>query len=307
MRLSVVIPTYNRRDRVAEAVESVVTQSHPPDQTVVVDDGSTDGTSAFLSIRYAQRIVLVERANGGPAAARNTGIAAATGDVVAFLDSDDIWCPGTAERFRQFYANHPDAAFVFGDLWIEATGSQPARLDLHEVHLRRKLLRAPERIRDFFSFQLRRDLTLTSSLAARTDALTSLGGFDERFLVCEDVHLWLRAARRFPFSFIPEILANRRRHDANLVNDWARLQNFRIRILEDLLRTLPSLTRHEKAALHRRLSSVRYDLGSWHFRQSQFAQAHLHLSHCTGLVRSHPACLYKRIRSRLTRPEKRIP
>ena len=89
--ISAVIPTYNRRDMVCEAIDSALTQTYPCHEIIVVDDGSTDGTGELLREKYGDRIRYIRQENAGPSAARNRGIEAATGEWIAFLDSDDLW------------------------------------------------------------------------------------------------------------------------------------------------------------------------------------------------------------------------
>src|SRR5215212_11526906 len=95
--VSVVIPTYNRRRLVVEAVESALAQTYRPLEILVVDDGSTDGTEAELH-RFGSAVRYLKQPNQGAAAARNRGIRAATGELVAFLDSDDLWAPAKIEK-----------------------------------------------------------------------------------------------------------------------------------------------------------------------------------------------------------------
>src|SRR6185295_2750617 len=90
--ISVVVPTYNRARLVVRAVESVLAQTRPPDELIVVDDGSTDDTPAALA-RFGDRVRLVSQRNAGAAAARNNGLALASRPWAAFLDSDDVWVP----------------------------------------------------------------------------------------------------------------------------------------------------------------------------------------------------------------------
>ena len=92
--VSVVIPTYNRLSTVGRAVESVLGQSCRPQEIIVVDDGSSDGSAAMLAQVFGDSIRLIEQGNGGAATARNTGILNASSTLVAFLDSDDVWDPG---------------------------------------------------------------------------------------------------------------------------------------------------------------------------------------------------------------------
>src|SRR5262249_4621066 len=97
-RVSVVIPTYERRRWVCRAVESVLAQTRPADEILVVDDGSSDGTADELARRFGARVRVLVQPNGGVAAARNAGVRAARHPLVAFLDSDDCWLPSKLER-----------------------------------------------------------------------------------------------------------------------------------------------------------------------------------------------------------------
>ena len=97
LRVSAIIPTYNRAALVTEAVDSVLAQTYQNVEVIVVDDGSTDGTQERLA-QYGDKIRVIYQQNAGPSAARNLGIASATGSLIAFLDSDDLWLPTKLER-----------------------------------------------------------------------------------------------------------------------------------------------------------------------------------------------------------------
>ena len=113
-RASVVIPAYNYGRYLADAVDSVLSQTVPPHEVIVVDDGSTDDTPA-VAARYTGRIQYLRRANAGVSAARNAGIAAATGDWLALLDADDAWEPTFLEAVRPVCLQEPRPALVFTD------------------------------------------------------------------------------------------------------------------------------------------------------------------------------------------------
>jgi glycosyltransferase involved in cell wall biosynthesis len=119
-RVSVVIPTYNRAELVEEAIASVLGQTTPVHEVIVVDDGSTD-SSRELVREHQRPVVLVEQAHLGAATARNHGIARATGDWIAFLDSDDVWKPTKLEKQLEYLDLHPQCGlvhagyYVFGD------------------------------------------------------------------------------------------------------------------------------------------------------------------------------------------------
>src|SRR5437660_7821705 len=110
--ISVVIPTYQRREDVLDAVASVLAQHHEVMEIVVIDDGSTDGTSEALLSRYPDQVRLLGQPNSGPSAARNAGIRVAQGDVIAFLDSDDRWLPHHTQTIAELFAAHPPAVLV---------------------------------------------------------------------------------------------------------------------------------------------------------------------------------------------------
>ncbi len=120
MKVSVLIPTYNSRNFVDRAVESLLAQTRPIDEIILIDDCSQDGTKAYLEERYGsnpQVIILETPENGGPSRARNVGMAAATGDYLALLDADDAWDPGRNEHFAELIAEH-DADFVADNMLL---------------------------------------------------------------------------------------------------------------------------------------------------------------------------------------------
>jgi len=133
MRVSVVIPTYNRAAYVGKAVDSVLRQMEEGDELIVVDDGSQDETAEVLA-RYSERIRTIRTSNGGAGRARNLGIAQARNDLVAFLDSDDKWFAGKLALQREFMRRRPDVLFCFTNFEVELRdGSvRPRYLELWE-------------------------------------------------------------------------------------------------------------------------------------------------------------------------------
>jgi len=115
---SVIIPTYNRRAFLEEAVQSVRAQTYRDFEIIIVDDGSTDDTAAFVEANR-QHLKYVYQENAGPSAARNTGIARASGRYVTFLDSDDLWHPRKLEVQTAFMQSNPKAMVCYADeIWI---------------------------------------------------------------------------------------------------------------------------------------------------------------------------------------------
>jgi len=124
LTVSVVIPTYNRAGLLGRAIQSVLSQLGRPDEIIVVDDGSTDGTAELVRTLAEPRIRYIRQSHAGAGAARNRGVSEATRDLIAFLDSDDEWLPGKLALQRQFMSVRQEVLFSFTDLGREVGGKR---------------------------------------------------------------------------------------------------------------------------------------------------------------------------------------
>lgn len=188
--ISVVIPAYNAAPYVARAIESVLNQTVAPTEVIVVDDGSTDRTAQVVE-GYEPSVRLLRRTqNGGPAAARNSGIRATTGEWIALLDADDSWLPRKLERQLPWLAD--PAVGVVHALWTTMDDQTPPPVvGFQELWERNRII--------------------ASSAVIRRSALAAVGGFDESrsLLALEDYNLWLRLALAgWPIVTCPERLVN---------------------------------------------------------------------------------------------------
>lgn len=111
--VSVIMPAYNARPYIAEAMQSVLSQDYPNIELIVVDDGSVDG-SAECAKMFGDRVKVIRQANAGVAAARNKGLDEAKGELIAFLDADDVWLPGKISAQVEYLRQHPETAVVYG-------------------------------------------------------------------------------------------------------------------------------------------------------------------------------------------------
>jgi glycosyltransferase involved in cell wall biosynthesis len=224
MRVSVIIPTYNRILFVMEAVASVLAQSYRDFELIVVDDGSTDGTPAALAAWGDAVTVLRREARRGVSAARNLGARAAKGDWLAFLDSDDLWLPDKLARQMEYVQANPELIICqTGEAWIRngVRVNPPAAC--------RKVSG------DIFLPSLRRCLVSPSAVMLSRRLFEETGGFDEELPAAEDYDLWLRIAWRHPVGLVPEALVIKRGgHADQLSRQWG-LDRFRIRALMKLL------------------------------------------------------------------------
>ncbi len=200
--VSVIIPTYNAARFLPDALASVLAEAAPDVEVLVVDDGSTDDTQALLA-RYAPRVRSLRIANGGPGRARNAGLAATRGPLVAFLDADDRWLDGALARRRAALEAEPEAVLVHGlARYVDAAG-RPMAFDPLAYKAYRGQRRSGWVLRSLFWT----NFIHTSTVLVRRAAIESVGGFDERREVIEDYDLWLRIAARWPIAFVPDPVA----------------------------------------------------------------------------------------------------
>jgi glycosyltransferase involved in cell wall biosynthesis len=234
-RVSVIIPTYNRAAAVKEAVASVLAQTCRDFELLVVDDGSTDGTPAALARFGGEIRVLRSHRRRGVSAARNAGIAAAQGEWLAFLDSDDLWLPEKLERQMAFMEAHPQ-------LLLSQTEETWVRRGL-KVNPPRSHRKEGGRI---FLRSLERCLVSPSAAVLHRRLLEDHGGFDEELPAAEDYDLWLRLSWRHDVGLLPEpLIIKRGGHADQLSRQWG-LDRWRIRALQKILAEpeLPEPYRH---------------------------------------------------------------
>jgi len=212
--ISVVVATYNRRHSLPRAIASVQAQDGVRFELIIVDDASSDDTLAYLAKLVDPRIrVITWNRNRGPSAARNSGLAAARADIVAFLDSDDIYRPGRLAA--------PLAAFA-ADRDIVATLSSAVKHDRSGA--RDALVPAVKLAAPAFEWALICDLVPVeaTSITVRRHAALRAGGFCESLRLTEDREFLIRLARLGDGQLLPELLWEKFSGDDNLSNDWAK-------------------------------------------------------------------------------------
>lgn len=215
-RVSVVMPFLNAATYLAEAIESVIAQTYRDWELLLVDDGSTDA-SAVIAQNYVERdsarIVLIppDPERRGAAAARNRGIAAARGSLVAFLDADDLYMPGKIAHDLAALDADPDAAWVYGKTrWFHADGSRRDHVERLGVKLGRRY--DPPDILVRIILEERGDIPCTCAVMIRRDKLEAVGAFEERFALYEDQSLWVKLLLAYPVRIIAGCNAAYRQH-----------------------------------------------------------------------------------------------
>ncbi len=225
-QVSAIIPTYNRAAKVVAAVKSVVAQTLPDIEIIVVDDGSNDDTAARLLREFGDRIKLLRLPrNHGVSYARNRGIELSRGDFIAFLDSDDLWLKGKSARQLAFMQARPDLLISQTDeIWIR----NGKRVNPCQHHLKPS--------GSIFAECLPLCVVSPSAVMMRRKFFAAVGLFDEELPACEDYDLWLRTACRYPVELIPEKLVTKfGGHDDQLSHTIPALDRYRIKSLIKLL------------------------------------------------------------------------
>jgi glycosyltransferase involved in cell wall biosynthesis len=203
-KVSVVIPAYNAMPYLPEAIETVLAQTFTDFEVVVVDDGSTDNTAAWLTQLSDSRVQVISQKNQGQATARNTGITHATGDYIAFLDADDLWKSTLLEQLVNCLESHPQAGLAY--CWTALTNQQghpTGRLAIShaEGNVWKQLIES-----DFLS---------CGSVLIRRACFEVVGLFSPDIALSEDWDMWIRIAAKFPFALVKQPLFLYRQHPAS--------------------------------------------------------------------------------------------
>lgn len=219
LRVSAIITAYNSEMFIADAISSVLSQSRPVDDILVVDDGSTDKTREIVTSFSQQGVRYKYQENQGPGAARNYGLRETSGDLVAFLDADDIWLKDKTENQLKFLADHPDMALVAGFAWwwnvTMNTCSTVGDVPPHLQALRRDMM-------------VYNKIGNPSRVMLRRSALAEVGEFNPSIRWGQDWDLWIRIVMNCNAAIQPIPVIVYRWHEKNLSHNrrWERLYSY---------------------------------------------------------------------------------
>lgn len=204
--ISAVIPVYNGEAYLATAIESVLSQSHAPIECLVIDDGSTDATRE-VAARFGPAVTYVAQSRGGVSSARNRGTDMAHGELVAFLDHDDVWLPEKLARQVETLARGSATMVLCGVELIDAAG---ASLGFQQLHPRTDL------ITGMLLFDGTVTVSCSSTALIRREQLLAMGGFDPALGMSADWDLLLRVLLEGRLEYAEEPLVRYRVHDAGM-------------------------------------------------------------------------------------------
>jgi glycosyltransferase involved in cell wall biosynthesis len=210
LNISVVIPLYNKRSDVEGCLRSVFSQTEPPYEIIVVDDGSTDGSADLVQSLYGDRITLIRQENRGVSTARNTGIKYSSEEYICLLDADDQWLPKYLETMKQLIANYPEAVFYsINHCFIDENGNSfPSAIGLPSDFV--------GMVKDFAgTFSRGYGLASSSSVCVRKSVFANGICFPEHATRGEDLATWLEMGMLGPMAFSAKPLAKIRLNASN--------------------------------------------------------------------------------------------
>lgn len=227
--ISVIVPTYNYAHFIGDCLDSIFAQTYKDFEVIVIDDGSTDDTARVLE-KYKGEIRYIYQENKGLPAARNTGIQAAQGEYLAFLDSDDLWLPEKLDEQIRFLRNDTDMGIIFSDASA-----------FNEKGMIRKSILKEENICTGFCFQrlFMGNYLVMPTVMIRKRCLVESGLFDESLTAVEDYDLWLRISLFYKIGFVDKVLAMYRVHPSNMSGDFCRLMDNEIKVIQKIVRLHP--------------------------------------------------------------------
>jgi glycosyltransferase involved in cell wall biosynthesis len=270
--ISVVVPAYNAAAFIAKSLASVVGQQGPFEtEVIVVDDGSTDDTREL--VRSFGDVRLIAQANAGPSAARNRGIAAARGDYVAFLDSDDIWPEGKLAAQVEVAQRHPEAGLIFGDCRIFTDEGPRAQTFFEEAGLDGGFWGHSTLVHDAYRKLFKTNFVPTGAAMVRRDCFDEVGMFDEQRRYVEDMELWFRLAFRFPVAYTTHLCELKRETGAGLSANAERMALAFIDVLELQILSHGDLIREKRIPVAQRIAYEYCLLGDRSERDGRLPEA----------------------------------
>ncbi len=267
--VSVIVPACNCADFLEETLRSIVDQDYPDLEILVIDDGSIDDTAAVAhGFQGPVQLLQTAQPSSGAGASRNVGLRAARGDLIAFLDGDDVWLPGKLQAQIECLREHPECAMVASEftLWSpdengmwrtprafarETGGQDPQALD-------------PERSGWIYHRLLLDTIVWTGAVVMRRELVDTIGEFREDLRLAQDYDYWLRASRLTPILTLTRSYALYRRHPQSATKRWAST-NYALSVLDSAVRQWgvsgPDGQEITPAELRRRRFGLHFSMG----------------------------------------------
>jgi glycosyltransferase involved in cell wall biosynthesis len=228
-KVTVVIPAYNAMTYLPETLDSVLAQTFPDFEVLVINDGSTDNIIEWFTEITDSRVKLISQDNQGLPGARNTGIAHAQGEMIAFLDADDLWESTKLEKQTDRFEKYPEAGLVYTWTTLIDSDKQPSGITFNS-----------ELEGEIWKLMIVGDVVGNGSSAmVRRECFQTAGIFDTSLTSVEDWEMWIRIAACYPFAVVKEYLTLYRQHETSMSKNRQRvLDNLQL-VIEKSFATVP--------------------------------------------------------------------
>jgi len=254
--VSVIIPAYNAQDYIKKALDSVLAQSYPHFEVLIVNDGSTDNTETIIDTYHDPRVRLIPQSNGGLSNARNTGIKNAQGYYLAFLDADDYWIPEKLEKQIEVLKHHPEVSFCSIQTRVETPEGEFINTWLCP-ELKSSILHT-------IFFQNAAIAGSGSSVMLTAELQKQAGFFDESLHSLEDIDMWMRYAAIAKYCCIPETLSVIIKRTDSMSRNLETMRTSAIKVLTKNKSLLD--TTAQKSFWHSCYANMLYDYAKWEAR-----------------------------------------
>lgn len=254
-KISVVIPAYNAMAYLPEAVESALNQTFTDLEVIIINDGSSDHTDDWVLRQSDPRLILISQENAGKSAARNAGIARATGQYVAFLDADDYWEPTKLEKQIKYFEDNPGVGLVYTWAAIADENCQPTG----------RVMRPNAKGNVWKELVQDNILTCGSTPLVSKDCFEKAGLFSPDLPIAQDWDMWIRIAVHYFFAVVKEPLVRYRRHDQNTSRNLEAMANSYKLIVERAFDAAPA----ELQPLKNKTYAMTYLCLSWKYLQNE--------------------------------------
>lgn len=280
--VSIIIPAYNATPYIRETLRSVFAQTFADYEVILINDGSPDTEAFERAIEpYRKRIRYISQQNGGASSARNTGLRAAEGPLIAFLDADDLWSPNYLDEQLKFIREQ-NCDLACADAMI--AGDSP---DAGKTYMEAVMEAAPASGKVTFLQLVSAERSLiTSGVVARRELIFEVGLFDETLRNAQDFDLWLRLARHGArLAYQRRVLLEYRARQGSLSGDAINSHQRELRVFDKIEQSYP-LTPSERAevseVIRKRRAHIEYELGKLYLLPGDFAQARESFARASG-------------------------
>jgi len=291
-KVSVIVPTFNSVKYIGKCVDSILSQDYGNIEIVIVDDGSVDNTEEFIKNEYrnSTSIKYIYKKNGGVSSARNVGINFCEGELIAFLDADDVYVESKISCQVRHFAENVECMMVYSDMFIFDERSL-----IHSSYHDKIGVNCPSGF--IFNDLLLHHLVWTGTVMLKKSVLDDVGLFDESLKTAEDYDLWLRIAAKHRVDYIPKILSGYRRGHCSLTTDKnSKNKKYTkpdtVKVIENHIAHNKSLVNLTKKQINRRLFDVYFDFGLSSYKSGNYRNAKINFSEAMKLNKSDPKVVY---------------